>query len=128
MKSSERTAENICWSCRQNFDTTPTAVNLFRDMMGLMMNPVRMFGEIAGFTMNPTNTLTPGERLPSDRPESRPTTAYNGSSIFQTWPESQDEQFEMLSNGFNALVSTYFKLVLEPNIDEQASGLSWRKI
>jgi hypothetical protein len=54
--------------------------------------------------------------------------AYNGSSIFQTWPESQDEQFEILSKGFNALVSTYFKLVLEPNIDEQASDLSWRKI
>jgi len=54
--------------------------------------------------------------------------AYNGSSTFQTWPESQDEQFEMLSKGFNALVSAYFKLVLEPDIDEQASDLSWRKI
>ena len=284
MKSAERTTENMCWSCRQNLNATPTAMNVFGEMLGLMMNPAKMFGEIAGFMMNPASMLTLGERLPSGQPESRPTTAsagnieypliaqgpfetvlafttdeqiflkglpdnpyfsshgvlvdfqhnrlpgmfsrlsfpirdvdvddasrwppvqpepfdeptlyevhankngfskqayffdggesslvtvgpslpkiirlkgggaqfwvgsngvitqgtgkfkgargisaYNGSSSFQTWPESQDEQFEILSKGFNALVSAYFKLVLEPNIGEQvnqASSQNWQK-
>lgn len=38
--------------------------------------------------------------------------AYNGSSFFKVWPESQEELFELLANGFPALVSAYFKLVL----------------
>ncbi len=47
--------------------------------------------------------------------------AYNGSANFETWPEKQEEQFEMLSNGFKALVSAYFKLVLEPDIVESGN-------
>ena len=57
--------------------------------------------------------------------------AYNGSSIFQSWPESEDAQFAMLSNGFNALVSAYFKLVLGSDVVEyvdQASTESWRQV
>jgi hypothetical protein len=50
--------------------------------------------------------------------------AYNGSSNFETWPETQEQQFEMLSKGFKALVSAYFKLVLEPNIVEQSHQTS----
>lgn len=45
--------------------------------------------------------------------------AYNGSADFETWPETQAEQFEMLSKGFKALVSAYFKLVLAPDIAER---------
>jgi len=47
--------------------------------------------------------------------------AYNGSANFETWPKKQEEQFEMLSNGFKALVSAYFKLVLEPDIVESGN-------
>jgi hypothetical protein len=46
--------------------------------------------------------------------------AYNGSSHFETWPRTEAEQFEILSRGFKALVSAYFKFVLEPDIVEQS--------
>jgi len=44
--------------------------------------------------------------------------AYNGSSHFETWPESQEELFAMLQKGFKALVSAYFKLVLKDHVIE----------
>ncbi|HSE19894.1 MAG TPA: hypothetical protein VLB46_22725 [Pyrinomonadaceae bacterium] len=284
MKSAERATEKTCWSCRQDM-TSNTGTNLFRGMVDLMTIPMRMFGEIAGFMTNSASPFTAGERLPSGRYETRPSTvsasnveypliaqgpletvlafttdeqiflkglpdnpyfsshgvlvdfqhnrlpgmfsrlsfpignvdvadanlwppvqpepfdeptlfevhadkhgfskqayffdggesslvtvgpslpkivrlkgggaqfwvasngvitqgtgkykgvrgisAYNGSSIFPTWPENESEQFEILSNGFNALVSAYFKLVSQANIDEQFNPTlvqSWQKI
>jgi hypothetical protein len=44
--------------------------------------------------------------------------AYNGSSYFETWPESPDELFAMLQKGFKAFVSAYFKLVLKDHVIE----------
>jgi len=46
--------------------------------------------------------------------------AYNGSSYFDRWPESWDEQVKLLQQGFPALVSAYFKLVLASALDLRA--------
>jgi hypothetical protein len=46
----------------------------------------------------------------------RGVSAYNGSSYFETWPASREEQIKNLQAGFKALVSAYFKLVLADSV------------
>lgn len=43
---------------------------------------------------------------------------YLGSAYLEHWPDTFEKQVELLSKGFKALVSTYFKIVLR---DDQAS-------
>ena len=38
---------------------------------------------------------------------------YLGSAYLEHWPKTFDEQVKLLTKGFKALVSTYFKLVLK---------------
>lgn len=46
----------------------------------------------------------------------RGTSVYIGSAYLETWPEKFEDQAKLLSQGFVALVGTYFKLVLKKDV------------
>jgi hypothetical protein len=46
----------------------------------------------------------------------RGTSVYIGSAYLETWPDTFDEQAQVLAAGFKALVGTYFKLVLKKHV------------
>lgn len=42
---------------------------------------------------------------------------YLGSAYLEHWPKSPEDQIKLLSKGFRALVSTYFKIVLRHDVE-----------
>ncbi len=46
----------------------------------------------------------------------RGTSVYIGSAYLETWPDTFEEQAQVLAAGFKALVGTYFKLVLRKDV------------
>jgi choline dehydrogenase-like flavoprotein len=76
MALAARTADKMTGSPRQNFGVTPAmpemAVNLMREMFGIMTNPTRMFREMVGIMTNPLNLFKLGERLLSGQLSSAP--------------------------------------------------------
>ncbi len=79
MTSTEPTAEKTCDSCRQDFGAMPLALNMLREVAGIMNNPTKMFEEMAGVIRNPASMLTLGERFFSRRPEPGPSSVQSGA-------------------------------------------------